>query len=350
MYPARSALYCAPIRAVWAIAMTADELDVVAVGNAIVDVLSHADDGFLRHHGLSKGAMTLLDAPAAEALYARMGPGLEMSGCSAANTMAGLASCGGTGAFIGRVADDQLGQVFRHDIRAAGVAFDTPSASDGRATARCLILVTPDAQRTMATFLGASAELTPADIDPELIGRARFTYLEGYLWDPPGAREALRKAMRLSREKGRKVAFTLSDPFCVERHRREFLELLSGQVQVLFANEAEIRSLHGVDSFESALERTRGRCEIAVLTRSGLGSVIVTDKIIHVVPAAHVDRVVDTTGAGDLFAAGFLYGLARGHGPAEAGRMGAIAAAEVISHMGARPQMALGPLVRAALA
>ncbi|MGH6954867.1 MAG: adenosine kinase, partial [Alphaproteobacteria bacterium] len=215
--------------------MTADQLDVVAVGNAIVDVLSHADDDFLGHHGLSKGAMTLLDAPAAEALYARMGPGLEMSGGSAANTMAGLASCGGTGAFIGRVADDQLGQVFRHDIRATGVTFDTPPARDGRATARCLILVTPDAQRTMATFLGASAELTPEDIDPELIGRARFTYLEGYLWDPPAAKEALRKAIRVAREMGRKVALTLSDPFCVERHRREFLELLSGQVQVLFA-------------------------------------------------------------------------------------------------------------------
>ena len=263
--------------------------DVVGIGNAIVDVVASADDAFLAGQGLAKGAMTLIDGPRADALYSLMGPGIEVSGGSVANTMAGLASLGGRGAFIGKVCDDQLGGIFRHDIRAAGVAFDTPPTTgpttagpttagpttDGAPTARCLIFVTPDAQRTLSTMLGACMELGPEDVDPARVAAARVTYLEGYLWDPPRAKDAFLKAARLAHEAGREVALSLSDPFCVERHREEFLQLVDGHVDILFANEIEIRSLYQVETFDEALQAVRGSCAVAALTRGEKGSVVI---------------------------------------------------------------------------
>ena len=319
--------------------------DVVGLGNAIVDVIAHAEDSFLAAEGMAKGGMTLIEAERAESLYARMGPAVEMSGGSAANTMAGIASLGGGAAFIGKVKDDQLGQIFAHDIRKAGVAFRTRPARGGAPTARCLIFVTPDAQRTMNTYLGASVELGPEDVDEALIAAAQVTYLEGYLWDRPRAKDAFRKAARIAHEAGRQVALTLSDPFCVERHRAEFQELVRGPVDILFANEAEIRALWQVRDFDAALSATRGLVQIAALTRSEKGSVVLSNGKMESVPAEPVQRVVDTTGAGDLFAAGFLHGLTQGRPPAEAARIGAIAAAEVIAHVGARPERPLKALV-----
>jgi sugar/nucleoside kinase (ribokinase family) len=325
--------------------MAATPLDVVGIGNAIVDVLAHADDGFLATHGLTKGAMTLIDASRGEELYGAMGPGTEVSGGSAANTMAGIAALGGQGAFIGKVRNDQLGGIFRHDIRAAGVAFDTAAATDGPPTARCLILVTPDAQRTMNTFLGAAVELTIDDLDEDAIRSAQVTYMEGYLWDPPAAKQAFLAAAEMAHGAGRKVALSLSDPFCVERHRDSFLDLVSGHVDVLFANEVEICSLYQTKSFDDALQQVRGHCDIAVLTRSAKGAVVLAGDDVHMIDANPVARVVDTTGAGDLFAAGFLAGLTRGMPLYECGQIGAIAAAEVISHLGARPETDLAALV-----
>ena len=319
--------------------------DVVGLGNAIVDVIAHAEDAFLAAEGMAKGAMTLIEAERAETLYARMGPGVESSGGSAANTMAGIASLGGRAAFIGKVKDDQLGAIFAHDIRAAGVAFRTRPARGGAPTARCLSVVPPDAQRTMNTYLGASVELGPEDVDEALIAAAQVTYLEGYLWDRPRAKDAFRKAARIAHEAGRQVALTLSDPFCVERHRAEFQELVRGPVDILFANEAEIRALWQVRDFDAALSATRGLVQIAALTRSEKGSVVLSNGKTESVPAEPVQRVVDTTGAGDLFAAGFLHGLTQGRPPAEAARIGAIAAAEVIAHVGARPERPLKALV-----
>ncbi len=319
--------------------------DVVAIGNAIVDVLAHADDAFLVRHGCAKGAMTLVDANRAEALYGAMGPGAEISGGSAANTVAGLASLGGKAAFIGKVRDDQLGEVYRHDLRAAGVAFETPAASSGPATGRCFILVTPDAQRTMNTFLGAAVELNPEDVDEELISRSKVTYLEGYLWDRPEAKEAFRKAAAAAHDAGAKVAFTLSDRFCVERWRAEFLDLIQNHVNILFANESEILALYQVKTFEEALPRVRGHVEVAALTRSEKGSVVVKGKEVVKVPAEPIAKVIDTTGAGDLYAAGFLSGYVQGRPMDECGRRGAIAAAEIISHFGARPETSLQKLV-----
>jgi sugar/nucleoside kinase (ribokinase family) len=319
--------------------------DVVGIGNAIVDVIAHAEDGFLAAEAMAKGAMTLIEADRAEGLYARMGPAVEMSGGSAANSRAGIASLGGRAGFIGKVKDDQLGAIFSHDIRAAGVSFQTPPAQAGPPTARCLIFVTPDAQRTMNTYLGACVELGPEDVDEALIASARVAYLEGYLWDKPRAKEAFRKAARLAHEAGGKVALTLSDPFCVERHRAEFQELVKGPVDILFANEAEIRALWQVADFEAALSATRGLVEIAALTRSEKGSVVLSGNGAERVPAEPVARVLDTTGAGDLYAAGFLFGLTAGRPPAQCARIGAIAAAEVISHVGARPERPLKALV-----
>jgi len=330
--------------------MSETALDVLGIGNAIVDVLAHADEAFLVENDLAKGAMTLIDAERSERLYDRMGPGIEVSGGSAANTMAGIAAFGGRAGFIGKLRDDQLGRVFAHDIRAAGVAFETPPAADGPSTARCLILVTPDAQRTMSTYLGACVELGPDEIDEAAVASAAITYLEGYLWDPPAAKEAFRKAHRIAHDNGRRVALTLSDPFCVDRHRDEFHALVGDHIDILFANEAEIVSLYQVADFDAALQEVRGHCEIAALTRGPKGSVIVANGEVHVIDAQPVAHVVDTTGAGDLYAGGFLYGLARGFDLARCARLGGLAAAEVIGHMGARPEADLARLAAAELA
>lgn len=323
----------------------AGDLDVVGIGNALVDVLSHADDVVLGRQGLVKGTMQLVDEDRARALYDAMGPGVEISGGSAANTMVGVASFGGRAQYVGKVRDDQLGEVFGHDLRATGVGYDTPRATSGPATGRCLILVTPDAQRTMSTFLGASSRLGPADVDRTLIARARILYLEGYLFDPPEAQEAFRAAAAVAHAAARKVALTLSDPFCVDRHRAAFLDLVQNHVDILFANEAEIRALYQVADFDSALRHVRGHSEIAVLTRSAAGSVLVGGGKVHTVAAHPVSAVVDTTGAGDLYAAGVLYGMSRGLDLPTCGRLGSLAAAEVIGHVGARP---LVPLARLA--
>ena len=329
--------------------MASDPVDVVGVGNAIVDVISQSTDGFLAEEGLTKGSMALIDVDRAVELYGRMGPGVESSGGSAANTIAGLASFGATVAYVGRVRDDQLGAVFAHDIRSLGVAFDVPAATSGPPTARCLILVTPDAERTMNTFLGASALLAPDDVDEEVVARARIVYCEGYLWDVDQAKAAIRKAMDVAGRNGNHVAFALSDGFCVDRHRAEFLELCSGPVDILFANEAEILSLYETDDFDEALQRARRDVKVACLTRSEKGSVIVAGDEVHVVDAQPVDQVVDTTGAGDLYASGFLYGMVAGHDLATCGRLASLAAAEVVSHVGARPLVSLRELATDAL-
>jgi sugar/nucleoside kinase (ribokinase family) len=320
-------------------------IDVVGIGNAIVDVLSQAETPFLEREGLPKGTMTLIDGQRAEALYAEMGPGVEVSGGSAANTMAGVAALGGRAAFVGKVRNDQLGGIFRHDIRAAGVAFDTPAATEGAPTARCLIFVTPDAQRTMGTFLGASVDLGPEDINENLIASAKVTYLEGYLWDRPRAKEAFVKAAELAHGADRKVALSLSDPFCVERHRAEFRDLVDGHVDLVFANEHEVCSLYEAATFDDALQAVRGCCEVAALTRSEKGAVVLRDGEVHVGDAEPAAKVVDTTGAGDLFAGGFLRGYTQGKGLYDSAHIGAIAAAEVISHFGARPEASLTALV-----
>ena len=327
-----------------------DAFDVLGIGNAIVDVLTHAGEEFLAGHDLQRGTMTLVDAERAEELYEAMGPGIECSGGSAANTLAGLASLGGRAAYIGKVCDDQLGEVFRHDIRAAGVAFETPSAESGPPTARCLVFVGPDGQRTMQTFLGASATLGPEEIDPDLVRRAAITYLEGYLFDPEPAKRAFWAAAEIARNAGRKVALTLSDPFCVARHRADFQRLVEAHVDILFANEQEAVSLYETNDLESALRRLAGHCAIAVVTRSELGSVVLSADRRVEVPAVPVARVVDTTGAGDLYAAGFLFGLGRGRDLATCARLGSVAAAEIISHLGARPEADLSELAGAVLA
>ncbi len=320
-------------------------IDVVAIGNALVDVLSHATDDFLDARGLVKGSMTLIDTEIAASLYDAMGPGTEVSGGSAANTTVGIGSFGGTAAFIGRVRDDQLGEVFGHDIRAAGVVFDTPAATSGAPTGRCLILVTPDGERTLNTFLGAAAEIGPDDVGAELIASSQVTYLEGYLFDQPLAKQAFRHAAALAHDAGRRVSLTLSDGFCVERHRDDFLALVEHDVDILFANEQEICALYGVTEFDDALEQVRGHCEVAALTRSAKGSVIVAEDRLHDVDAVPVPTgVVDTTGAGDQYAAGFLYGFTHGHDLATCGRLGAVAAGEVIAHIGARPEVRLADL------
>ena len=327
--------------------MSGATYDVVGIGNALVDVIAHVDEEFLAAHGLQKGTMALIDAKQADEVYARMPPAVESSGGSAGNTIAGVASLGGRAAYIGKVCDDQLGRVYRHDIRALGVTFDVAPAPTG-STGRCLIVVTPDAQRTMQTYLGAGAELGPDDVDEDVIGNAEVTYLEGYLWDPPGAKQAFLKASRVAHDAGRRVSLTLSDRFCVERHREEFLDLVAGHIDVLFANEAEIMSLYETDRFDDALQRVRGHCEIAALTRSEHGAVIATREDVHVIDAEPA-RVVDTTGAGDLYAAGFLYGLTHRMDIVTCGRIAGIAAAEVISHFGARPAVSLADLVRSRL-
>lgn len=330
------------------------DLDVVAVGNALVDVLSHEGDDFIVRHGLERGAMVMVDADTSDRVYDDMSPTTEVSGGSAANTAAGVASFGGGAAFIGKVRDDQLGKLFAHDLRSAGVGFDTPPlingpAGDGPPTGRCLVVVTPDAERTMCTYLGAADQLTRDDVSEDLVTRAKVTYVEGYLWDQPHAKDAIRHVMDIARSNGGRVAFTLSDPFCVARHRAEFLDLIDERVDILFANAHEICSLFESDDFDDAFQAVRGRCEVAALTRSEHGSVVVTSGELHVIDPVPAHEVVDLTGAGDLYAAGFLFGLTREHDLATCGRLGSVAAAEVISHLGARPVASLASLATSAL-
>ncbi|MBL6941594.1 MAG: adenosine kinase, partial [Rhodospirillales bacterium] len=310
--------------------MSETRFDVVGIGNAIVDVLAHANDQFINENNLIKGTMSLVDEETAQSVYGKMGPGIECSGGSAANTIAALASLGSKGAFIGKVRDDQLGEVFRHDITALGITFETEAARNGASTARCMIHVTPDAQRTMQTFLGACVDLGPDDIDEEIITAAAVTYLEGYLWDPDHAKQAFRKAAKAAEQAGRQVALSLSDPFCVDRHRDDFLDLVKNHVNVVFANEEEVMSLYQVENFDEALQLVRADCDIAALTRSEKGSVIVRGDEVHIVDAEPADPVVDTTGAGDAYAAGFLHGLTTGKPLDVCARLGGIAAAEVI--------------------
>jgi sugar/nucleoside kinase (ribokinase family) len=317
------------------------DFDVVTIGNAIVDVIATSDDAFLADQGLSKGSMQLIDAERAEELYRAMGTGVETSGGSAGNTAAGVASLGGRAAFIGKVHDDQLGAVFTHDIGAIGVAFHNQPASDGPPTGRCLILVTPDAQRTMNTFLGTAGLVTVDDIDEDLVSRSFATYCEGYLWDQEHTKDAIRHAMVLARRHGRKVALSLSDGFCVGRHRHEFRELADRFVDVLFANDDEICSLYETDDFDKAAHQAAAHCELAFLTRGAEGAVVVRGDERHEVPALPRGPVVDTTGAGDQFAAGALFGLARGYDLPTCARLGSLAAGEVVSHFGPRPQVSL---------
>ncbi len=322
-----------------------DKIDVLGIGNAIVDVIAKADDDFLAKHDMPKGGMTLISEDDAHKLYGDMGPGIEASGGSAANTMAGIASFGGKAGFVGTVRDDQLGEVFSHDIRSIGVEFSSQPLKDGPATARCLIFVTPDGERTMNTYLGACTQLGPNDIDADQISRASITYLEGYLWDPPLAKEAFVKAAGFARASGNKVALTLSDAFCVDRYRDEFRNLITKEIDILFANEAEILSLYETDSFDDALQAVRQENVLAAITRSAAGCVIADGEEVHVVSAEPVDKVVDATGAGDQFAAGFLYGISTGRPLAECGRLGSLAAAEIISHIGARPELELKSVI-----
>lgn len=334
--------------------MSKPALGVVAVGNALVDVLAKTDDAFINQqnadHGMEKGAMTLIDEVRAVELYAQMPAGVESSGGSGGNTMAGFASFGGKGGFIGKVADDELGKIFQHDLRSMGIQFDTQPLVMGAKTGRCLILVTPDAQRTMNTFLGASVELKEEDVDEELIADAQVTYLEGYLFDREQAKNAFIKAAETAHAAGHRVALTLSDPFCVDRHRSDFLRLVESHVDILFANEDEIKSLFMQENFDDAVSAISKHVEIAALTRSEKGAVIVANGQTYEIPAAPVEEVVDTTGAGDQFAAGFLYGFTEGKDPETCGKLGVLAAAEVISHMGPRPAVEYAGLIAKAAA
>ncbi len=321
------------------------KIDVVGIGNAIVDVLSQTEDSFLEQEQLTKNTMMLIDTEQAQELYSKMGPGVEVSGGSVANTIAALASLGGKTGFIGKVSHDQLGDVFSHDMRAMGVKFSTPALQDGPSTARCLIFVTPDAQRTMCTFLGASVWIASTDIDAELIESAKIIYLEGYLFDRDRAKKAFELAAEIAHKANSKVALTLSDVFCVERHREEFLHMIKNHVDILFANEEEIKALYETNDFDDAVYQVQENCSLAALTRGEKGSVIVTkDKKINI-PATIISNVVDTTGAGDLYAAGFLYGYSQGKDLEICGEIASIAASEVLTHMGARPQVNLAKLL-----
>lgn len=321
-----------------------DGLDVVGIGNALVDVLTHEDEAFIEAHGLAKGSMTLVDTGRAETLYAAMGTGIEVSGGSAANTVSGIASFGGRAAYIGRVFDDQLGAVFAHDMRSTGVVFRSKPSTDGPPTGRCLIVVTPDAQRTMNTYLGSSEFFGPEQVDSELIAAAKVTFLEGYLFDRPEAKEAYWKASRVAHDAGRQVSLTLSDPFCVERHRAEWRDLVADQVDILFANEAEALALYEVDTFEEALAAARADVEVLALTRGPRGSVVARGDEAVVIDPHPVD-VVDTTGAGDLYAAGFLFGFTQGRALETCGKLGSVAASAVLGHTGARPGLSLAQLI-----
>ena len=325
--------------------MPTTRFDVLGIGNAIVDVIARTEEDFLLKQGMRKGTMALIDEPRAEAIYSAMGPAIESSGGSAANTIVGLASLGARAAFIGKVKDDTLGRAFAHDIRAAGVAYATPPAADGASTARCYVLVTPDGERTMNTYLGAAQDLGPDDIEADVVAASTILYLEGYLWDPKNAKDAFVKAAQIAHEAERTVALTLSDAFCVDRWRAEFLHLMrSRTVDLIFANEAELHSLYETSDFNTAVAALRADVGTAVVTRSEKGCLMIGPDGTEAVPAFPVERVVDTTGAGDLFAAGFLSGLARGADDRTCGRLGALAAAEVIQHLGARPETSLRDL------
>ena len=320
-------------------------LDVVGIGNAIVDVLVQTDDGFLNNHSLQKGGMALIDEQQAESLYQASGPGQETSGGSVANTMVGIAQLGGRAGFIGRVRDDQLGTIFSHDIRAVGAQFDTPAATSGATTARCLIYVTPDAERTMCTFLGASTQLEPDDLDLSMVGQTKVLYLEGYLWDSPAAKRAFIAGAEACRAAGGQVALSLSDGFCVDRHRESFLELVDGHVDVLFANEAEIKSLYQTDDFETALERVRGCCSVTAITRASEGSVVLSGDQRFDIGIFSLGTLVDTTGAGDLYAGGFLHAYTQGESLERCGQLGALCAGQIVTQLGARSQVCLKELM-----
>lgn len=325
--------------------MTAPRFDVLCIGNAIVDVISDADDAFLEAQGLDKGSMRLIDQAEAVRLYGEMGPGREVSGGSAGNTAAGLAALGIKTGFIGQVATDELGDIYRHDIEAQGVEFLVPARDDVGATARCLILVTPDAQRTMNTFLGAAQMLETSGVDMGAVADAGITYLEGYLWDPEAPRAAMEAAIEAAHAAGRRIAFTLSDSFCISRHKADFVRLVDEKkIDILFANQAEIEEMAGIANFDEAVAAFANRVPTLVVTRSEHGAVAVRGDERASVPAEPIERLVDTTGAGDLFAAGFLAGEARGLGLEKSLKLGAIAAAEVIQHYGARPEKDLKAL------
>ncbi|MDQ0315210.1 adenosine kinase [Amorphus orientalis] len=329
--------------------MAAPRYDVLGIGNAIFDILAHVDDDFIVRENLTKGSMRLVDGDEIARLYADLGQVVRISGGSGGNTIAGISSLTGKAAYIGKVADDEFGEAYRHDMRGVGVAFDTKPLSGGAPTASCLVLVTPDGERTMSTFLGACQALGPDDVDPALVADAEVTFLEGYLWDPADAKEAFRKAAEIAHQNGRKVALTLSDTFCVDRFRSEFLELIkSGTVDIVFANEHELRALYETSDFDSAVAALRQDAKLAAVTMGGEGSLTVTRDETHHVKAAPIDKIVDLTGAGDLYAGGFLFGLARGLPLPDCAAIGGIAAAEVIQHIGARPEVALVDLVRQA--
>jgi sugar/nucleoside kinase (ribokinase family) len=321
--------------------MTKHQFDVLTIGNAIVDVIAQVDDAFVQRENLVKGSMNLIDEDRAEQLYSVMGPATEISGGSAGNTAAGVANFGGRAAYFGKVKDDQLGGIYRHDMRAQGVAFDTPAASDGPATARSFILVTPDAERTMNTYLGACVNLSTADVDAEIVKATAVTYMEGYLWDKPEAKEAFRLAAQIARAAGNLTSITLSDSFCVERHRDSFLDLIRNHIDIVFANESEIKSLYKTDNFDGAVAAIRRDCPMAALTRSEKGSLIVRGEVTVESLAHPVSKVIDVTGAGDLYAAGFLFGFTQKFELQRCAALGSLAAAEVISHTGARPELNL---------
>ena len=321
-----------------------NKYDVAGIGNAIVDVLSFTDDAQLTKHNIAKGSMQLVDEARSAAIYATLGQTVECSGGSVANTLAGMASLGARTAFIGKVKDDQLGKIFTHDMRSVGVHFDTPQTTDGPATANCMVMVTPDAQRTMATFLGACGNVSEADIDPAIIQNSAITYIEGYLWDAEHAKAAIMKAINIAHSAGKKVALTLSDVFCVDRHRDDFLRLIATEVDILFANEAEVLSLYQT-TLNEAMSELRVACPVVAVTRSEMGSVVMTPNMYEQVPAAKVDKVVDTTGAGDLYAAGFLFGIAQGWEFPYCAVLGNRCAGKIISQLGARSQQPLRALV-----
>lgn len=334
--------------------MTAKKFDIVGIGNAIVDILAYHDEKFLKKHGLAKGAMTLIGETESKKLYKQMGSATECSGGSAANTLAGFAMLGGKAAFIGRVKDDQFGNIFFHDLNKSGVSYNTPKAKEGKPTASCLIFVTeekdkvtkkPKIERTMATYLGASVEVNENDIDENLIKSAKIMYFEGYLWDSPSAKKAIRKAIDIAKKNKVKVAFTLSDPLCVGRHKKEFAELIAKDIDIFFANEHEAEALYDENDIRKIIPRLDGKCETAIVTRSEKGSYILTAGSIHAVEAERVDNIYDVTGAGDLYASGFLYGYVNNMSPQKCGKLGGICAAEVIKYLGARPLSKLSDLI-----